>query len=212
VSVVSLAGRRAAGGRPQAGLELVEKLLLTNLTSTKLTSTDTTERNAGMLRVPLAASTGRPGYWLELLVALVVIAVTHRRPVRLLGQHLDYGPGVTILGRVLVPEVVHLALWLRGGRLLSIFRGPAGPGTPQLSHQRCCCPDDGRRADPYGGHLSRCSAGESGSFQSSSARCSSVRPACPSSTTLRPGGPPRTEFDLIGAGDVENRLAAVIFL
>jgi hypothetical protein len=33
----------AAGGRPQAGLEFVEKLL------TKLSSADTTERNAGML-------------------------------------------------------------------------------------------------------------------------------------------------------------------
>jgi hypothetical protein len=44
-----------AGGRPaaarRAGLEVVEKLLTTNLTST-----DTTERNAGMLRVPLVAS------------------------------------------------------------------------------------------------------------------------------------------------------------
>jgi hypothetical protein len=35
----------AAGGRPQAGLEFVEKLLTTNLAST-----DTTERKAGMLR------------------------------------------------------------------------------------------------------------------------------------------------------------------
>jgi hypothetical protein len=34
----------AAGGRPQAGLEFVEKFLTTNLTST-----DTTERYAGML-------------------------------------------------------------------------------------------------------------------------------------------------------------------
>jgi hypothetical protein len=41
----------AAGGRPQAGLEFVEKLL-----TTKLTSTDTTERNAGMLRVSLVVS------------------------------------------------------------------------------------------------------------------------------------------------------------
>jgi hypothetical protein len=32
-----------------------------------------------MLRVPLVASTGRPGYWLELLVALVVVAVAQRR-------------------------------------------------------------------------------------------------------------------------------------
>jgi hypothetical protein len=35
----------------RAGLEFVEKLL-----PTKLTSTDTTERNAGMLRVPLVVS------------------------------------------------------------------------------------------------------------------------------------------------------------
>jgi hypothetical protein len=41
VPVVSLP---AEGGRPQAGLEFVEKLL-----PTKLTSTDTTERDAGML-------------------------------------------------------------------------------------------------------------------------------------------------------------------
>jgi hypothetical protein len=27
-----------------------------------------------MLRVPLVASTGQPGYWLELLVVLVVVA------------------------------------------------------------------------------------------------------------------------------------------
>ena len=53
VAVVSLPAR----GRPpeaaarRAGLEFVEKLLPTNLTST-----DTTERNAGMLRVPLVAS------------------------------------------------------------------------------------------------------------------------------------------------------------
>jgi hypothetical protein len=50
-------GSCAGRGRPppaaarRAGLEFVEKLLTTNLTST-----DTTERNAGMLRVPLIAS------------------------------------------------------------------------------------------------------------------------------------------------------------
>ena len=47
--------RCRAGGRPEAarraGLEFVEKLLTTNLTST-----DTTERNASMLRVPLVVS------------------------------------------------------------------------------------------------------------------------------------------------------------
>jgi hypothetical protein len=53
VAVVALPAR----GRPpeaaarRAGLEFVEKLL-----PTILTSTDTTERNAGMLRVPLIAS------------------------------------------------------------------------------------------------------------------------------------------------------------
>jgi hypothetical protein len=47
----------AAGGRPQAGLEFVEKLL------TKLTSTDTTGRNASMLRrVPPRRIAGRAGY------------------------------------------------------------------------------------------------------------------------------------------------------
>jgi hypothetical protein len=48
-------GRCRAGGRPEAarraGLEFVEKLL-----PTKLTSTDTTERNTGMLRVPLVVA------------------------------------------------------------------------------------------------------------------------------------------------------------
>ena len=44
-------------------------------------------------------------------------------------------------------------------------------------------PDDGRRAGQYGSHLSRYSAGESGSVQSSSARSSAVRPACPSTAT-----------------------------
>src|SRR5215218_6120717 len=56
---LGLGTRRGAAGRgrpPQAaarraGLEFVEKLL-----PTKLTSTDTTERNAGMLRVPLVVS------------------------------------------------------------------------------------------------------------------------------------------------------------
>jgi hypothetical protein len=53
VAVASLPAR----GRPpqaaarRAGLEFVEKLLTTNLTST-----DTTERNASMLRVPLVVS------------------------------------------------------------------------------------------------------------------------------------------------------------
>jgi hypothetical protein len=53
VTVASLPAR----GRPpqaaarRAGLEFVEKLLTTNLTST-----DTTERNASMLRVPLVVS------------------------------------------------------------------------------------------------------------------------------------------------------------
>jgi Phage integrase, N-terminal SAM-like domain len=47
-------------------------------------------------------------------------------------------------------------------------------------------PDDGRRAGQYGSHLSRYSAGESGSVQSSSARSSAVRPACPSTATWGP--------------------------
>jgi hypothetical protein len=53
VTVVSLPGRRAAGGRPQAGLEFVEKLLTTNLNTT-----DTTARNA-MLRVPRGCMNNR---------------------------------------------------------------------------------------------------------------------------------------------------------
>jgi hypothetical protein len=32
-----------------------------------------------MLRVPLVASPGRVDYWLDFLVALVVVAVAHRR-------------------------------------------------------------------------------------------------------------------------------------
>jgi hypothetical protein len=44
-------GRPPQAAARRAGLEFVEKLLTTNLTST-----DTTEWNAGMLRVPLVAS------------------------------------------------------------------------------------------------------------------------------------------------------------
>jgi hypothetical protein len=44
-------GRPPQAAARRAGLEFVEKLL-----TTKLTSTDTTERNAGMLRVSLVAS------------------------------------------------------------------------------------------------------------------------------------------------------------
>jgi hypothetical protein len=78
------AGRRAvvAGrGRPpqaaarRAGLEVVEKLLTTNLTST-----DTTERNASMLRpCPAHRIAGRAGYWSWLRVVLVIVAVAQRR-------------------------------------------------------------------------------------------------------------------------------------
>ena len=64
----------AAG--PEGRLEFVEKVLTTNLTST-----DATERNAGMLRVPLVDSLVILGYWLELLGALVVVAkITEREP------------------------------------------------------------------------------------------------------------------------------------
>ena len=54
--LVAAASLPARGRPPQAaarraGLEFVEKLLTTNLSGT-----DTTERNAGMLRVPLVAS------------------------------------------------------------------------------------------------------------------------------------------------------------
>jgi hypothetical protein len=41
---------------------------------TNLTSTDTTERNTGMLRLPLVPSTGRAGYRSELRVVLVAVA------------------------------------------------------------------------------------------------------------------------------------------
>jgi hypothetical protein len=74
VAVASSPGR----GRPpqaaarRAGLEFVEKLL-----TVKLTSPDTAERNAGMLCVPHRASL--VAYWLELLVALAVVAVAQRR-------------------------------------------------------------------------------------------------------------------------------------
>jgi hypothetical protein len=72
VAVVSLPAR----GRPpqaaarRAGLEFVEKLL-----TTKLTSTSTTERNAGMLRV---RSSHRWSNWLLVLVLVVLVAVAHR--------------------------------------------------------------------------------------------------------------------------------------
>jgi hypothetical protein len=76
VTVVSL----PAGGPPaaarRAGLEGVEKVL-----PTKLTSTDTTERNAGMLLDPRPARriVGRPGYWLWLLVALAATPLVCQR-------------------------------------------------------------------------------------------------------------------------------------
>jgi hypothetical protein len=76
VTVASLPAR----GRPpeaaarRAGLEFVEKLL-----PTRLTSTDTTERNTGMLRVPLVASSCRLATGLGFLVALVVIDVAQGR-------------------------------------------------------------------------------------------------------------------------------------
>ena len=69
VTVVSFRPRTAAGGgRPQAGLEFVEKVLPTNLTSM-----DTTVRNAGMLRVLRRRVAGRSGYWLHIFLALVIV-------------------------------------------------------------------------------------------------------------------------------------------
>ena len=66
VTIESLPGARtaAAGGRPQAGLEFVEKLL-----PTKLTSTETTERNASMLLLlyPRPAPSYRWSSWLLVL-------------------------------------------------------------------------------------------------------------------------------------------------
>jgi hypothetical protein len=80
VTVVSPPGCRA-------GLEFVEKLL-----PTKLTSTDTTERNVGMPLVhprPAPPFTGRPGYWPWLLVVLVVVAAAHRK--KKPGRPIDFG-------------------------------------------------------------------------------------------------------------------------
>jgi hypothetical protein len=57
-----------------------------NRDPTNLTSTDATERNAGMLRVPLVASLCRPGDCLELFVVLVVVAAVYGK---LLGPDLD---------------------------------------------------------------------------------------------------------------------------
>jgi hypothetical protein len=52
-----------------------------------------------MLRVPLVASTGRAGYWLERLVALVVVAVAHRKAwPQLVGHDLDGRAGAAVLG------------------------------------------------------------------------------------------------------------------
>jgi hypothetical protein len=55
-SAVAGRGRPPQAAARTAGLEFVEKLL-----TTKLTSTDTTERNAGMLRVPHRRIAGRAG-------------------------------------------------------------------------------------------------------------------------------------------------------
>jgi hypothetical protein len=64
-------GRPPQAAARRAGLEFVEKLLTTNLTST-----DTTVRNAGMLPGSrTVASLCRPGDWLELLVVLVAAAM-----------------------------------------------------------------------------------------------------------------------------------------
>jgi hypothetical protein len=54
VTVVSLPARRRPQAALRAGLEFVEKLL-----TTKLTSTDMTERNAGMLLDPASRSSHR---------------------------------------------------------------------------------------------------------------------------------------------------------
>jgi hypothetical protein len=68
-------GRPPAAAGPRAGLEFVEKLLTTNLTSA-----DTTVRNAGMLPGSrTVASLGRPGDGLELLVVLVAAAMEQGR-------------------------------------------------------------------------------------------------------------------------------------
>ena len=95
------------GGGPaarRAPLEFVEKLLTTNLTST-----DTTERNVGMLLDPRPARrmAGRAGYWSWLLVALVVVAVAHRR----LGP--SSSATTSTVDRALPSSAVQLRCWSR---------------------------------------------------------------------------------------------------
>ena len=77
MAVVALPAR----GRPpqaaarRAGLEFVEKLLTTNLTST-----DTTERTlacCSVTRVPLPRCAGRAAYWCWFFVVLVVLALAN---------------------------------------------------------------------------------------------------------------------------------------
>jgi hypothetical protein len=86
VAVVSLPAR----GRPpqaaarRAGLEFVEKLLTTNLTST-----DTTERNAGMLRVPLVASLVELATGLGCASSWSSSPLPRSSPAKLLGCDLD---------------------------------------------------------------------------------------------------------------------------
>jgi len=68
---------------------------------------DTTERNAGMLRVPLVASHGRTGYWLVLRVALSWSPSASAGLSQLLDHDLDDGPGAAILGGPPLLESAH---------------------------------------------------------------------------------------------------------
>src|SRR5215216_3683940 len=85
----------AAGGRPKAGLEFVEKLLTTNLTST--------DTRSGTLRAGRSASRSshRWSSWL-LVLAPRRPGRRRRRPPKawpqLLGQHFDHRSGAAVLG------------------------------------------------------------------------------------------------------------------
>src|SRR5918993_5063561 len=70
---------------------------------------DTVERDAGMLLLPRPArrSAGRAGYWLWLLVALVVVAVAHR----MLGPSSSATTSTT--DRALASSTVHACCWSR---------------------------------------------------------------------------------------------------
>jgi hypothetical protein len=87
-----------------------------------LNSMDRTERTPACCSsctcVPHRRIAGRAGYWLWLLVVLVVVAVAQRRLApQLLGHDLDGGPGAAVLGRpcpLLEPAHLLVAALLAG--------------------------------------------------------------------------------------------------